>query len=113
MFESQFTSFFNHLRAAQQGVIFHQEGELITQHHSPHHPPLDTLNFKHIFREIEQTFPLIGEFKEGSFESEDSIWLVYPLSSSLKLAIALQREVVLNQARFWSRELISQINQSL
>ena len=113
MFSAQFMRFFDHLTTAQQGIIFHQEGEVIAHHYSPHHAHEPLLPFKQVFQEIEQTLSLIGEFKEGMFESEQSIWLICPLSSSLKLGVAIQRGSTLNQAQFWMNELILQINQSV
>ena len=113
MFISHFTRLFTHCPEIQMGVIFHHEGEILTQVTSDLHPSTSLLQFKEIFQELGHTFPLIGGFRGGFFETESSLWLIYPLSSSLKIGMAVQKGTVVNQARFWLNELISQINQSL
>ena len=113
MFVSHFMHLFSQYPDAQMGMIFHHEGEILTQVAADPSFDKSELQFKEIFRELGHTFPLIGEFRGGTFETESNVWLIYPLTSSLKIGLAVRKGSILNQARFWLDELVSQIKHSL
>ena len=113
MFVSHFTHVFSQYPDAQMGIIFHHEGEVITHVNADPSVESSDFQFKEIFKELGHTFPLIGEFKEGIFETDTHLWLIYPLTTSLKIGLIVQKESIINQARFWLNELRTQIQNAL
>ena len=113
MFISHFMHLFSKYPDAQMGMIFHHEGEILTQVMAESTLNETQLQFKDIFRELGHTFPLIGDFQGGTFETESNIWLICTLTTSLKIGLAVKKGSTLNQARFWLNELIDQIKHSL
>jgi hypothetical protein len=113
MFVSHFMHVFSQYPEAHMGIIFHHEGTILTHVMADPSSNQIDLYFKEIFRELKYTFPLIGDFQEGVFETESNLWLIYPLTTSLKIGLAVHKQSTRNQARFWLNELASQIKNSL